>query len=62
MVNEDEPAHMERRRALLDHFMPENLEQQQDMIRRLTREKIDAFIDSGRVDLIDGMLYRLYLI
>ncbi|UOA33612.1 Cytochrome P450 116 (plasmid) [Sulfitobacter sp. DSM 110093] len=62
MVNEDEPAHMERRRALLDHFMPEKLEQQQDMIRRLTGEKIDAFIDSGRVDLIDGMLYEVPLL
>jgi len=62
LVNEDEPAHMERRRALQDHFMPEKLEQQQDMIRRLTREKIDAFIDSGRVDLIDGMLYEVPLL
>jgi len=62
MVNEDEPAHMERRRALLDHFMPEELEKQQDMVRRLTREKIDAFIDSGRVDLIDGMLYEVPLL
>ncbi|KAA8608219.1 cytochrome [Salipiger aestuarii] len=62
MVNEDEPAHMVRRRALLDHFMPEKLEQQQDMVRRLTREKMDAFIDSGRVDLIDGMLYEVPLL
>ncbi len=62
MVNEDEPAHMERRRTLLDHFMPDKLEAQQDMVRRLTREKIDAFIDSGRVDLIDEMLYEVPLL
>ncbi|MEZ5676744.1 MAG: cytochrome P450/oxidoreductase [Thalassovita sp.] len=62
MVNEDEPAHMERRRALMDHFIPANLEQHQDMIRRLTREKIDAFIDSGRVDLVDAMLYEVPLL
>lgn len=62
MVNEDEPAHMERRRTLLDHFMPDKLEAQQDMVRRLTREKIDAFIDSGRVDLIEGMLYEVPLL
>lgn len=62
MVNEDEPAHMERRRALMDHFMPANLELQQDMVRRLTREKIDAFIDSGRVDLVDAMLYDVPLL
>ena len=61
LVNEDEPAHMERRRALLEHFFPENLETKQEMIRRLTREKMDAFIDSGRVDLIDAMLYEVPL-
>lgn len=61
MVNEDEPAHMERRRALIGHFLPENLEANQEMIRRLTREKVDAFIDSGRVDLVDAMLYEVPL-
>jgi cytochrome P450/ferredoxin-NADP reductase len=61
MVNEDEPVHMERRRALMDHFLPDNLEARQEMVRRLTREKIDAFIDSGRVDLVDAMLYEVPL-
>lgn len=62
LVNEDEPAHMERRRALMDHFLPERLEAQQEMVRRLTREKIDAFIDSGRVELVDAMLYEVPLL
>lgn len=61
LVNEDEPAHMERRRALMDHFMPENLEARQEMIRGLTREKVDAFIDTGRADLVDEMLYEVPL-
>lgn len=61
MVNEDEPAHMERRRALMDHFLPQNLEHHQEMVRRLTREKMDAFIDSGRVDLVEAMLYEVPL-
>lgn len=61
LVNEDEPAHMERRRVLLDHFMPENLEAKQEMVRRLTREKIDSFIDRGRVDLVEEMLYEVPL-
>lgn len=61
MVNEDEPAHMERRRALMDHFLPENLEPKAEMIRRLTREKLDAIIDSGRAELIDAMLYEVPL-
>lgn len=61
MVNEDEPAHMERRRALMDHFLPANLEPKAEMIRRLTREKIDRFIDTGRVDLVEAMLYEVPL-
>ncbi|WP_417678743.1 cytochrome P450/oxidoreductase [Pseudodonghicola sp.] len=61
MVNEDEPAHMERRRALMDHFIPANLEKHQEMVRRLTREKMDAFINEGRVDLVDAMLYEVPL-
>ncbi|WP_306144671.1 cytochrome P450/oxidoreductase [Roseibium sp. MMSF_3412] len=61
MVNEDEPAHMERRRVLMDHFLPENLEAKQDMVRRLTREKMDTFIDNGRVDLVGALLYEVPL-
>lgn len=62
LVNEDEPAHMERRRVLLDHFVPARLEQHQDMVRRLTREKMDAFIDEGRTDLVSSMLYEVPLL
>ncbi|WP_201772301.1 cytochrome P450/oxidoreductase [Hoeflea sp. BAL378] len=61
LVNEDEPAHMERRRALMDHFLPENLIEKEEMIRRLTREKVDAFIDRGRVDLVKAMLWEIPL-
>lgn len=62
MVNEDEPAHMERRRALMDHFIPANLDAHQDMVRRLTREKIDEIIDTGRADLVDALLYEVPLL
>lgn len=62
LVNEDEPAHMERRRALMDHFLPERLEQHQDMVRRLTREKMDEIIDEGRANLVDSMLYEVPLL
>ena len=62
MVNEDEPAHMERRRALMDHFLPKNLEAHQDMVRRLTREKMDQFINKGRADLVAEMLYEVPLL
>ena len=62
LVNEDEPAHMLRRRALMEHFLPERLINQQAMIRRLTQEKIDAFINTGRVELIASMLYEVPLL
>ncbi|WP_069300665.1 cytochrome P450/oxidoreductase [Neptunicoccus sediminis] len=62
LVNEDEPAHMERRRVLLDHFVPAELEKHKDMVRRLTREKIDAFIDEGRSNLVESMLYEVPLL
>ena len=61
LVNEDEPAHMERRRALMEHFLPENLAAKEDMIRQLTREKVDAFVDAGRVDLVEAMLWEIPL-
>ena len=61
LVNEDEPAHMERRRLLMEHFLPANLAEHEDMIRRLTREKVDAFVDSGRVDLVEAMLWEIPL-
>lgn len=61
LVNEDEPAHMQRRRALMDHFLPENLAGKEDMIRTLTREKVDSFVDKGRVDLVDAMLWEIPL-
>lgn len=61
LVNEDEPAHMERRRALMEHFLPENLAAREPMVRRLTEERIDALIDRGRADLVDEMLWEIPL-
>lgn len=61
LVNEDEPAHMERRRVLMEHFIPENLARREESIQRLTREKVDAFIDRGRADLVDEMFWEIPL-
>jgi len=61
LVNEDEPAHMERRRVLMEHFLPANLAAKEEMIRKLTREKVDAFVDAGRVDLVSAMLWEIPL-
>ncbi|MBC7632291.1 MAG: cytochrome, partial [Flavobacterium sp.] len=37
LVNEDEPAHMDRRRALMEPFAPEHLAEHEPMVRSLVR-------------------------
>ncbi|MCW3492628.1 cytochrome P450/oxidoreductase [Microbacterium sp. SSM24] len=61
LVNEDEPAHMPRRRALMESFIPAELAHHEDMVRRITREYVDRFVDSGRADLVDQMLWEVPL-
>ena len=61
LVNEDEPAHMPRRRVLMEPFLPEQLLQHEAMVRKLTREYVDRFIDDGRADLVDQMLWEVPL-
>lgn len=59
MVNEDEPAHMERRRRLMDAFLPERLERHMPMVRALTRQYMDRFIDRGHADLVGDMFWEI---
>ncbi len=59
MVNEDEPDHMERRRLLMDAFLPEKLLQHEEWIQDLARSYMDRFIDKGRADLTDEMFREL---
>lgn len=61
LVNEDEPAHMPRRRALMEPFTPEALKHHEPMVRQLAREYVDRFIDDGRADLVDQMLWEVPL-
>jgi cytochrome P450/ferredoxin-NADP reductase len=61
MVNEDEPDHMERRRLLMDAFLPERLASYEPMVRALAREYIDRFVDKGRADLVREMFYEIPL-
>lgn len=61
LVNEDEPAHMPRRRALMEPFTPEQLKHHEPMVRQLAREYVDRFIDDGRADLVDQMLWEVPL-
>ena len=61
LVNEDEPEHMPRRRVLMDPFTPEELKHHEPMVRRLAREYVDRFIDDGKADLVDQMLWEVPL-
>ena len=61
LVNEDEPAHMARRRVLMEPFTPEALKHHEPLVRRLAREYVDRFIDAGRADLVDQMLWEVPL-
>ncbi len=61
LVNEDEPAHMPRRRALMEPFTPAELAHHEPMVRQLAREYVDRFIDDGRADLVDQMLWEVPL-
>lgn len=61
LVNEDEPVHTERRRALLDAFTPEALAAHEPMVRRLVRARVDAMIDRGEADLVEALLWEVPL-
>ena len=61
LVNEDEPVHMQRRRALMDAFNPQNLEVHQKFVKNLVKEKVDHFIHKGKVDLVQEMLWEVPL-
>ncbi len=61
LVNEDEPVHMERRRALLDAFAPEAIAAHAPMVRRLVRDRLDAIIDRGEADLVAALLWEVPL-
>ncbi len=61
LVNEDEPAHMARRRLLIDPFTPAAVREHEPLARRLAREYVDRFIDAGRADLVDQMLWEVPL-
>ncbi len=61
LVNEDEPAHMPRRRVLMEPFTPEALKHHEPLVRQLTQAYVDRFIDDGRADLVDQMLWEIPL-
>ncbi len=61
LVNEDEPAHMPRRRLLMEPFTVQALQHHEPMVRQLTREYVNRFINEGKADLVDQMLWEVPL-
>ena len=61
LVNEDEPAHMERRRVLMKSFELDELAHHEPMVRKLTKEYVDRLVDKGQADLVDEMLWGIPL-
>ncbi|MCS6766375.1 MAG: cytochrome P450/oxidoreductase [Candidatus Protistobacter heckmanni] len=61
LVNEDEPAHMPRRRVLMEPFTPEALKHHEPLVRKAAREYVDKFINDGRADLVDQILWEVPL-
>jgi len=61
LVNEDEPAHMERRRVLMSYFQPEELAKHRPSVQKLATEYVDRFIEKGEADLVNEMLWEIPL-
>ncbi|MGH8812211.1 MAG: cytochrome P450/oxidoreductase [Advenella sp.] len=61
LVNEDEPAHMPRRRLLMEPFTVDALKHHEPMVRQLTRQYVDRFINDGKADLVEQMLWEVPL-
>lgn len=59
LVNEDEPVHMARRRVLMAPFTPEHLAEHEPMVRELVRKAVDRFVNDGRADLVDQLLWEV---
>ncbi|MCJ7858407.1 cytochrome P450/oxidoreductase [Corynebacterium kalidii] len=61
LVNEDEPAHTARRRALAGPFDVAHLDGEEEMVRELVTGYIDRFAADGRADLVNSLLWEVPL-
>lgn len=57
MVNEDEPIHLKRRRALAEPLSAARVKEWEEPIREIITGYVDAFIKRGRADLVKEMLW-----
>jgi hypothetical protein len=59
LVNEDEPVHMQRRRRLTTHFLPEWANRLEPWIRDLATGYIDKMVTKGEADLVKDLFWEL---
>ncbi|MBT2206908.1 MULTISPECIES: cytochrome P450 [Actinomadura] len=59
MINLDGPAHMEKKRSILQEFAPRALAKMRPLMRAATSEKIDALLERGEkpVDLVSELSF-----
>ncbi|RZL81418.1 MAG: cytochrome P450 [Rhodococcus sp. (in: high G+C Gram-positive bacteria)] len=58
LVNEDEPIHMRRRRALAEPLSPANVRAWDPYIRDLVTSYIDKFVKKGHADLVAELMWE----
>ncbi|MFD7008047.1 cytochrome P450 [Rhodococcus jostii] len=59
IVNEDEPIHTERRRALMAPFEADQVEKLAPRITEVVTSYIDRFVTRGTADLVDDLFYEV---
>ncbi|CAM03831.1 cytochrome P450 [Saccharopolyspora erythraea NRRL 2338] len=59
LVNEDEPLHMRRRRALAGPLAADEVAKLEGRIRDLVTRYVDGFAGRGRADLVDDLLWEV---
>lgn len=59
MIAQDDPGHLEQRHLVSRRFTPRAVRVQEDWIRGTVRELVDAFVDDGELDVVDGLAAAL---
>ncbi len=59
LVNEDEPIHMQRRRRLITHFLPEWAARLEPWIRNLSIDYLNKLVDRGHADIVKDLVWEI---
>lgn len=59
IVNEDEPIHTAHRRALMEPFETDSVNELVPRIREVINSYVDRFVTRGHADLVDDLIYEV---